>query len=384
MSLREHTIDHARCLELAAEMLGGPVRALQLDWELQSMLRRRLRLQERRALAGTSAMLMFRAQRPGHELIIGAEAYRVIGADGLRLVKLIAPRGCEEMDQAYEFWAVAERNYRRLYALLRRTVRKNQRQPPPLLPAADQRRLWQNSIGFLKQTQHRLREFGVAAKRGILLLGEPGNGKTMACRWLRGLCNRTGLSWQSVTAEQFDACRRNGKAHELFELECPGIVFFDDVDMAVRDRNSSANVGEASTFLSGLDGLDLHHGVVYIFTTNATIPQLDPAFLRPGRIDLSLEFKRPSATMRRRFIVEHWHSDIVGELDLESAVAQTDGLSFAELDEVKRLMVLDFLTTTEWGWSRAWAEFRRGRGQSERSPIGFASSTRVGAAPATV
>ena len=39
-------IDHAQCLELAAEMLGGPVRALVLDWELETVLRRRLRLEK--------------------------------------------------------------------------------------------------------------------------------------------------------------------------------------------------------------------------------------------------------------------------------------------------------------------------------------------------
>jgi ATP-dependent 26S proteasome regulatory subunit len=219
----------------------------------------------------------------------------------------------------------------------------------------------------------------------VLLLGEPGNGKTMACRWIRGHCNRLGLSWRSVSAEEFDSARREGKAHELFALYRPGIVIFDDVDMAVRNRANPLETGDASTFLSGLDGLDLQQGVVYIFTTNATIPQLDPAFLRPGRIDLTLEFKRPSATMRRRFVAEHWHSDIVGELDLETAVTQTDGLSFAELDEVKRLMVLDFLTTNEWSWDRAWAEFRRGRGKSERTPIGFSGTANVAAvATATV
>ncbi len=262
-------------------------------------------------------------------------------------------------------------DYRRLYGVLRRAVRRRQRHWPPLMVAEDQHRLWQNTIGFLKQTQHRLRELGVPAKRGVLLLGEPGNGKTMACRWLRGHCNRLGLGWRNVSAEEFESNRREGNAHELFVLHRPGIVIFDDVDMAIRQRQQSFESADASTFLRGLDGIDQHHGVVYIFTTNATVTQLDPAFLRPGRIDLVLEFKRPDAALRQRFIAEHWHADIVAVIDLDAVVAVTEGLSFAELDEIKRLMVLDYLETDEWNWDRAWAEFRHGRGEGERPPIGF-------------
>jgi hypothetical protein len=84
-----------------------------------------------------------------------------------------------------------------------------------------------------------------------------------------------------------------------------------------------------------------------------------------------LEFRRPDAQLRRQFIAENWRAEILATIDVDQAVAQSEGLSFAELDEVKRLLVLWHLQTHRWDWSRAWGEFRRGRGESQRNAIGF-------------
>jgi len=370
--MRQHQLDHARCAALAAEMLGAPIRAVVVDREMENVLRKRGKLEARRGVGCEYPTMQFQSGDRGHEMALGAELYRFDQpAPPMRVVRVIAPRICEANDNAYQFWAVAKADCRRLYGLLRRAVRRRQRHVAPLMREDDKRRLWANTIGFLMQTQHRLRDLGVPAKRGVLLLGEPGNGKTMACRWLRWHCNRRGLGWRNVTVAMFQASRRDGETNELFGLERPGIIFFDDVDMAIRQRSQWSDPADTSAFLGGLDGLDLHHGVVYIFTTNATVAQLDSAFLRPGRIDLVLEFRRPNAELRRQFIEENWHAEILVAIDVDHAVAQSEGLSFAELDEVKRLLVLWHLETKRWDWSCALAEFRRGRGESQRSAIGF-------------
>ena len=208
-------------------------------------------------------------------------------------------------------------------------------------------------------------------KRGVLLLGQPGNGKTMACRWLRDQCNRSRLEWSVVTAEQFESARGEGNAHALFQMERPGIKLFDDVDLGVRE-GSVGHSGPQSTFLSGLDGLEVQYGVVYLFTSNARLEDLDPAFRRPGRIDLVMQFPRPDAELRRRFIAEHWHADINSAIDVDRAVTDTDGLSFAELDEVKKLLVLAFLQSGRWDWPQAFENFTGGRTQAAARPaIGF-------------
>jgi hypothetical protein len=372
MNMRQHLVDQAQCTAVAADMLGGPVRALVMDRSMQSILWRRMKFEARRGIDSQQAVMRFYSGRTGKWLAVGAELYRIDAAPRpIRLVRIMGPHHSECDADCYEFWAVHECDYARLYGLLRRAVRRRQRHDPPLLASDDERRLLANTIGFLMQTQHTLREYGIPAKRGVLLLGEPGNGKTMACRWLRAQCNRRGLAWRNVTIEMFEAHRREGEAADLFGLDRPGIIFFDDVDMAIRQRQPGTEGADTATFLGGLDGLEVHHGVVYIFTTNATVAQLDSAFLRPGRIDLVLEFRRPNADLRRRFIEEQWHSDIVEAIDLDEVVNETDGLSFAELDEVKRLLVLGYFETHSWDWDLAWKEFETGRGNAQRSPIGF-------------
>jgi cell division protease FtsH len=362
-----------RGLRLAEQDLGAPARAVSLTWNIEQMLLRVARREGRRGLDGGAAHLEFSSGRPGHELKFGLERFRVNTPDGpLRVVRVIAPQATYDPDACYEFWAVARADYLPLYRFLRAELRREQRAEPPIMRSEDQARLWDNSVGFLRRGSEVLRRYGVPQKRGILLLGEPGNGKTMACRWLRWECERRGLEWRSVSAEEYDEERRGGNAHQLFELCRPGMVFFDDVDMALRDRGADDPTPDRSTFLGALDGLSRHQGVVYVFTSNAKASQIDPAFRRPGRIDLVMSFPPPDAALRRQLIERTWHADLLANVAVDQIVAATDGLSFAEVEEVKKLLVLGYLHTNCWNWDGAWRLFRSGRGDSDASRrIGF-------------
>jgi ATP-dependent 26S proteasome regulatory subunit len=206
----------------------------------------------------------------------------------------------------------------------------------------------------------------------VLLLGTPGNGKTMACRWLLSLCHRRGLLWRSVSAQEYSGAKEAGDVHELFELDGPGIILFDDLDQSLRDREGSDS--DRTTFLTELDGLHPREGIVYLFTSNARVSDLDPAFRRPGRIDLYIQFQRPDAELRRTFVVERWHAHITSALDLDQVVRETDGLSFAEMDEIKKLLVLRFLETKTWDWGAAWSAYQTGHNTGKSAQrIGFNS-----------
>jgi hypothetical protein len=307
-------------------------------------------------------------------LEVGLERFRIRPpGPPIRIVRVIAPRAFRQMDSLYEFWAVAAGDIRRFYRFLRHAMRLAQHNAPPIMPEAERARLWDHTIGFLRRGCEILRKFGVAQKRGVLLLGEPGNGKTMACRWLRSQCGRHGLDWRSVTAEEYESKRNDAEAHELFELERPGIVCFDDMDVALRDRDKFGETRDHSTFLGALDGLELRQGIVFIFTSNARLADLDPAFCRPGRIDLILSFMRPDSQQRARLIRESWHPEIALHIAIQEVVRQTDGLSFAEIEETKRLLVLDHLKSGQWDWPRAWKEFQSGReDRKDKGTIGFA------------
>jgi hypothetical protein len=374
MSQLSYQNDHANFLAMASELLGGPVRPIDLDWALELELTKSLRLELRRGLDGMPPMMEFDSSESGHDLLAGIERYRLpLEDEPIRLVRVVAPRHRNSPHVFYTFWAVPVDQYLRLYRFLRRAMRRQQAHAPPILREVDQQRLWDNTIGFLRHGCQRWNEFGVPAKRGVLLLGEPGNGKTMACRWLRAECNQFGLEWHNVSSEEYDQARNRGQAHELFELSRPGIVFLDDVDMAMRDREGDATTSDHSTFLGGLDGIDTHLGVVYLFTSNARLEQLDPAFRRPGRIDVIMQFPRPDSLLRRRLIDECWHAELRASLEIDQVVAATEGLSFAEMEEVKKLLVMHYFDTGRFNWPWAWNSYCAGRGNSVRRRIGFAA-----------
>jgi hypothetical protein len=115
---------------------------------------------------------------------------------------------------------------------------------------------------------------------------------------------------------------------------------------------------------------------VYLFTSNLKPHELDPAARRPGRIDLFVEFPRPNAELRRQFFVEHWVAEARDNTPVDEAVRSTDGFSFAELDELKKLLVLRYLDIEVWDWAWARQEFaRRNDGSRDQPRIGFAAAT---------
>ena len=237
---------------------------------------------------------------------------------------------------------------------------------------SDRELLWKNTIGFLRQGQEFLRKYGVARKRGVLLLGEPGNGKTTACKWLYSESQRRGLMWKAVNAQQFLNASNRNATQQLFDLDDAGVILFDDFDKALWDRGDDGADFNLATFLTELDGLQPREGVVYIFTSNAKLKDLDSAFRRPGRIDLVLEFNCPSAELRRQFIEDRWHTDIREAIDIERAVQQTERYSFADLEELRKLMVLHFMEHDEWDWEAARGVFVASRPKTKPTgTLGF-------------
>src|SRR5215813_8106951 len=82
--------------------------------------------------------------------------------------------------------------------------------PPPVLPDEQLATLRRNTIGYLKRDNlKRIRELGGRARRGLLLAGPPGNGKTSACRWLWEECHRLRLEYSIVSPDVYKAARES-------------------------------------------------------------------------------------------------------------------------------------------------------------------------------
>jgi hypothetical protein len=114
-----------------------------------------------------------------------------------------------------------------------------------------------------------------------------------------------------------------------------------------------------------------------VFTTNLPLDRIDPAFRRPGRLDLVVPFPKPTAGLRRA-LVERWHPDTRAAIDTDRVIADSDGFSFAELDELKNLLVLRYVDTDTWDWAWAVDQFHANRDElatgRRNRPFGFVTT----------
>jgi cell division protease FtsH len=350
--IAHYTADHRFLLDCAARAAGleDPVAVEPDEFHLPL-----IKAARRRGLLPVDGVLVrdwdpdSRRTFPGMQL--GMRLYEI---DGVRFVSVRFRPTDEHNVWMYDFFAVSRKDYARLY---RAAVRCRRDAEPasvaPVMPPDQAESLWQNTIGYLdRDNLRRIKAYGGRAKRGVLLMGPPGNGKTSACRWIWQECRRRRWDWRLVTPDAYRDARKEDKIQELFSVSRRGIVFFDDMDIALRDRETVHETEDQAVFLTALDGITVNEGVVFVFTTNCSLDLIDRAFKRPGRIDVVMQFQPPDAPLRRQ-LIERWHPEIRTALDLDEAVASTEGYSFAEVEELKNLLILHFMDKAEWDWE--WA-----------------------------
>jgi hypothetical protein len=174
--------------------------------------------------------------------------------------------------------------------------------------------------------------YGVPWKRGILLLGPPGNGKTHA---VKALINRLGkpcLYVQSLRPPSYHS--EHTMVTRVFERArkaAPCILVLEDLDSLVND-------GNRAFFLNELDGFAANTGIVTLATTNHP-ERLDPAIVdRPSRFDRKFYFNLPGSDERSRYLLL-WNAQLreamhLSDEDAQTIAAQTEGFSFAYLKEL--------------------------------------------------
>lgn len=360
--LKHYSADHRYLLDAVGRAAGleRPV-AIDLD-DFEHPL---LRQAKRRELVPLDGVLVRdwdpdnRRTNPGVRL--GARVYEI---DGVRFAQVRFGHDNEASCAGLEFTAVAAADYARLYKLAVRCRRDDQPpSPPPVLPPEQLDALWRNTIGYLdSKNLERIKAYGGRARRGVLLTGAPGNGKTMACRWVWEACRQRRWEYKLVTPDAYRTARKNETVEQLFAVEKRGVIFFDDMDLALRDRDRIAETEDQAVFLSAMDGLTVNEGVVFVFTTNCGLDLIDRAFKRPGRLDLIIHFKAPDAGLRRQ-LIDRWHADIRAGINIEQAVAATDGYSFAEIEELKNLLVMRYMEAGAWDWAWAMRQFAVNRAE---------------------
>ena len=178
---------------------------------------------------------------------------------------------------------------------------------------------------------------GVEPPRGVLLYGPPGCGKTFI---VRALASTGQLSVHAVKgAELMDKwVGRSEKAvRELFRRardSAPSLVFLDEMDALAPRRGQSFDSGVTdrvvAALLTELDGIDPLRDVVVLGATNR--PDLiDPALLRPGRLERLVFVEPPDAAARREILRTAGKSiPLSADVDLDALAAGLDGYSAAD------------------------------------------------------
>jgi SpoVK/Ycf46/Vps4 family AAA+-type ATPase len=190
------------------------------------------------------------------------------------------------------------------------------------------------------------REYGVRPKRGILLFGPPGTGKTSVgralARRLRSKFFRIDGTFITRSSEFYSKVSR---VFEAAKDNAPSLIFIDDCDTIFEDRDEYGLYRYLLTMLDGLESQDM--ASVSVMMTAMNVGSLPPALVRSGRIELWLEMKPPDAEARRAILAARVAGVPGGHanLDLAAIAAATEGLTGADLgrlvDDAKALVLAE-------------------------------------------
>jgi DNA polymerase III delta prime subunit len=187
-----------------------------------------------------------------------------------------------------------------------------------------------------------LLDAGQHLKRGLLLHGPPGTGKTHTVRYLAGRLAETTVIQLTGTSIRFI-----DQAAALARRLQPSMIVLEDVDLVGMDRDFSDGSNPLLfSLLEAMDGVGADADVTFVLTTNrADILEMALAD-RPGRVDLAIEIPRPDAACRER-LLRLYARDLALEADAGEVAAATDGITASFIKELIRRTVLMSLRAGE-------------------------------------
>ena len=195
-------------------------------------------------------------------------------------------------------------------------------------------------IDFLKNPK-KYQRLGAKITRGVLLIGEPGNGKTLLARAVAGEANCPFFSISGSNFIEVFVGVGAARVRDLFaqaRKHAPSIIFIDEIDAVGRHRGSGMGGGNdereqtLNQLLAEMDGFETSPTPIIVIAATNRVDVLDKALLRPGRFDRRVTVPYPDLKSREAILDVHVKTVKVEEnLDLKKIAQGTPGFSGADL-----------------------------------------------------
>lgn len=197
------------------------------------------------------------------------------------------------------------------------------------------KKILQRAVEWPLKYPTKMQKFGIRPKTGVLLYGPPGCSKTLTAR---ALATEAGLNFISVKGAELinmyvgESERAIRDIFSKARAASPSIIFFDEIDAIASARGGRGNgLNVVTTLLTEMDGMQVLKGVMVLAATNK--PELlDPALLRPGRLDSILYVGPPDLEARKETLeIKMKQMAIAESVDVDRLARITEGYTGAEI-----------------------------------------------------
>jgi cell division protease FtsH len=197
-------------------------------------------------------------------------------------------------------------------------------------------------VEFLKNPK-KFTDMGARIPKGVLLVGQPGTGKTLLAKAVAG---EAGVPFFIISGSDFVEMFVGvgaSRVRDLFDeakKKAPCIIFIDEIDAVGRQRGAGLGGGHdereqtLNQLLVEMDGFSANEGVIVLAATNRP-DVLDKALLRPGRFDRQIVVSSPDVKAREQILEVHSRKKKLSiDVDLKTIAKNTSGFSGADLENV--------------------------------------------------